>query len=206
MANPNKMTRADLVNFAALCATGVANGLVSGFLAAQNTAFSDALIDANAILAAAETTAVNNLAVYQQSVHDAQDAADLVRLIVQNIKDAMKSVNSLGSEYVALGYDMPVFTRQTVIPQTPTGLAAAGTSNGVNTLSFVSHNTSGTVTFQIEAKIGDTAPYVLVGTTQEQRWKHLGVTPGEFYQYRVRAQAARNVFSDWSNEAVVYGA
>jgi hypothetical protein len=32
-----------------------------------------------------------------------------------------------------------------------------------------------------------------------------GVTPGQFYQYRVRAQADRNLVSDWSNEAVVYG-
>lgn len=205
MANPNKMTRADLVNFAANLATAVANGMVSGFLAAQNTAFSDAVTDANALLDANETDAVNSLATYQMEVHEAQDAAVALRLLIQNVKDAMRAVNSPGSEYVALGFDMPVFDRQVVIPETPTDLAAFGTSNGVNQLSFVSHNIPGTVTFAIQAIIGDTADYILVGTTTQQKWNHLGVVPGQFYQYRVRAQAARNVVSDWSNEAVVYG-
>ena len=45
--NPNKLSRADLVDFADNVATGVADGKVPGFLAAQNTSFSDALTDAN---------------------------------------------------------------------------------------------------------------------------------------------------------------
>ena len=52
MSNPRKMNRAQLVEFTQNAATGVANGKVTGFSAAQNTAISDALIDANAILAA----------------------------------------------------------------------------------------------------------------------------------------------------------
>ena len=206
MANPNKLTRGDLINFATNCATGVANGLVTGFLAAQNTSFSDALTDATAVLAAAELNAVETLSDYQNAVHLAQTAALSVLLIVQNIKDTMKGVNSPGDEYVALGYDMPVFTRGTIIPLQPTDLAAFGYSNGINRLSWVSGNIPGTVTFVIECKIGDTAPYVVVGTTTQQKWAHEGVTPGQFYQYRTRAQAARGSVSPWSNEAVVYGA
>lgn len=203
--NPNKINREALVDFATVCATGVANGLATGFLAAQNTAFSDALTDANAILAAANLDASSALAAYSAAVHVAQDAQAAVLLIVQNIKDTMRGVNSPGDDYVALGYDMPVFVRGSIIPLTPTGLAAVGFSNGTNALNWVSHNVPGTVTFAIEAIIGDTAPYVLVGTTQQQKWLHVGVIPGEFYQYRVRAQAARGVVSAWSNTAVVYG-
>jgi hypothetical protein len=61
------------------------------------------------------------------------------------------------------------------------------------------------VTYVIEAKIGDTAPYVMVGITSAQKWRHEGVERGQFYQYRVRAQSARGQVSDWSNEAVCYG-
>lgn len=203
--NPNKLTRGDLIGWAANCATQVANGIVDGFLAAQNTAFSDALTDANAELAAAETTAIETLADYQGAVHVAQTKRDDVVLIAQNIKDAMRGVNAPGEDYVTLGYDMPVFVRQSIIPLQPTELSAFGYSNGTNKLSWATANVPGTVTFAIEAIIGDTAEYVLVGTTQQQKWDHLGVTPGQFYQYHVRAQAARNVVSEWSNTAVVYG-
>jgi hypothetical protein len=92
-----------------------------------------------------------------------------------------------------------------VMPVTPTNLAAAGYSNGVNQLKWSGNNATGSVTYVIEAKIGDTAPYVMVGTSTRQSFKHTGFRPGEFYQYQVRAQAARGLVSDWSNEAVVYG-
>lgn len=205
MPNPNRINREALVDFATNCATGVANGVVTGFSAPQNTALSDALTDANASLAAANLNSTEAAAAASEAVHLAQDAQDAVLLILQNIKDLMKGVNSPGSEYVALGYDMPVFTPGTIIPLTPTDLAAFGYSNGINKLSWAGHNTPGSVTYVIEAKIGDTAPYVVVGTTRQQKWDHTGVTPGQFYQYRCRAQAARNVVSAWSNEAVVYG-
>ncbi len=203
--NPNKVNRATLVDFATNLATAVADGKVTGFSAPQNTAFSDALTDANAVLAAADLASVEALAAYSGAVHTAQDAQDAVLLIVQNIKDSMKGVNSPGVDYANCGYDVPVFTRGTVIPQTPSELAAFGYSNARNELSWVGNNLPGSVTYVIEAIIGDTAPYVVVGTTRQQKWEHTPVIPGEFYQYRVRAQAARNNFSAWSNTAVVYG-
>ena len=203
--NPRILTRAQLVDFAANAATAVADGKVSGFLAAQNTAISDALTDANAELAAAETNKVNTHALDLESTQIADDKREMVLKISQDLKFAMKGVDSPASEYDALGFDPPVESRSIVSPQTPTGLAASGFSNGVNSLTFTGNNKPGSVTYVIEAKIGDTAPYVIVGTCTKQSFKHLGVTAGQFYQYHVRAQAARGLVSDWSNEAVVYG-
>jgi len=100
---------------------------------------------------------------------------------------------------------MSTSVRSIYTPVTPSDLAATGYSNGTNQLSYRGNNPSGTVTYAIEVKIGDTAPFVLLATTTTQKYKHEGVTPGQFYQYRVRAQASRNNVSDWSNEAVVYG-
>ncbi len=203
--NPRNLTRSGLVDFTTNAATGVADGKVSGFLAAQNTAFSDALTDANAVLAAANLAAVEQRAASMEATQIAQDAADEVQRVLQDLKYGMKSVESPASDYDAIGFDPPAETRNIVMPNAPTELAAAGTSNGVNTLTFVGNNLTGSVTYVIEAKIGDTAPYVIVGTATKQTFRHLGVTPGEFYQYRVRAQASRGLVSDWSNEAVVYG-
>ncbi len=80
-----------------------------------------------------------------------------------------------------------------------------GVLSGINDLKWTGHNANKSVIYVIFAKIGDTAPYVIVGTCTTQKFRHMGTTAGEFYQYRVRAQAARGLVSDWSNIAVVYG-
>jgi hypothetical protein len=203
--DPHKLSRAALVDFTTNAATGVSNGKVTGFLAAQNTAISDSLTDANAILTAANLSAVEARAASMEATQIAQDAEAEVRKLLQDLKYGMKSVESPAADYDALGFDPPVESRSIVTPQTPTELAATGFSNGVNSLTFVGNNLTGSVTYVIEAKIGDTAPYALVGTCTKQAFQHTGVIPGQFYQYRVRAQAARNLVSNWSNEAVVYG-
>jgi len=203
--DPHKLSRADLVDFTTNAATGVADGKVSGFTAPQNTAISDALTDANTVLAAANLAVVEARAASKEATQIAIDAEAEVQQQLQDLKFGMKSVESPAADYDAIGFDPPVETRTIVTPQTPTELAATGYSNGINQLTFVGNNPGGSVTYVIEAKIGDTAPYVIVGTSTKQAFKHTGVIPGQFYQYHVRAQAARNQVSDWSNEAVVYG-
>jgi len=194
-----------LVDFTTNAATGVSNGKVSGFIAAQNTAIADRLTDANAILAAADLSAVEAKAASLEATALAQTAADTVVKLLSELKFAMQGVDATPDQYDALGMTAPTTTRVPVTPKTPTDLAATGFSNGVNSLTWTGNNTSGSVVYAIEVKIGDTAPYVLLATATRQDYRHEGVTPGQFYQYRVRAQAARNVVSGWSNEAVVYG-
>jgi hypothetical protein len=178
---------------------------VTDFLAPQNTAISDTLTDAVARLAAADLNAVEARAAALEAMALAQTAADDVIKLLSELKFAMRGVNAPGDQYDALGFTPPDTTRTIVNPATPTNLGAVGFSNGTNQLDWVGNNPSGSVVYAIEVKIGDTAPYVLLATVTAQRYKHTNVTPGQFYQYRVRAQAARNVVSDWSNEAVVYG-
>ena len=205
MTDFRKLPRPALVDFTANTATGVADGKVTQFLVAQNTAISDALTDANAELAAAETTVVETRALAQSATQIAQAKAAVVVKLLSELKFSMRGVDAGPDEYDVLGFTPPDTVRSIVSPQTPTDLAAVGYSNGRNQLGWVGNNPSGSVTYAIEVKIGDTAPYVLLATTSTQKYLHENVTPGQFYQYRVRAQAARNVNSGWSNEAVVYG-
>ena len=128
----------------------------------------------------------------------------LVSRILQSLKYAMKSVHSPADQFAAVGFDPPVKARRVVRPQTPQQLSATGFSNGVNTLRFESNNTPNTVTYVVEAKTAASEPYSIVGASKNHSFKHTHVRPGNFYQYRVRAQSKRGGVSDWSNEAVVY--
>ncbi|MFS8119900.1 MAG: hypothetical protein ACMG55_15640, partial [Microcoleus sp.] len=183
--NPRNLTRAQLADFATNTATAVAAGKVAGFLAAQNTSISDALTDAVAELKAADMDQVEDRAQSLQSTQIAEDKREFVLKILSDLRFSMKGVESPANEYDALGFDPPAETRSIVMPQTPTDLAGFGFSNGVNALTYSGNNAGGSVTYVIEAKIGDTAPYVIVGTSTRQSFKHTGVTPGQFYQYRV---------------------
>jgi len=203
--NPRTLNRPALVDFTTNAATGVASGKVTGFLAAQNTAISDALTDANAVLAAADLAQVEARQASLEATQIALNAADEVLQQLSDLKFGMRSVESPPQDYDAIGFDPPSEVRAVVMPQTPSDLAATGFSNHTNQLRWVGNNVTGSVTYVVECKIGDTAPYAIVGTATKQSFKHTDVTPGQFYQYRVRAQAARNLVSDWSNEAVVYG-
>ena len=134
-----------------------------------------------------------------------QNAADTVVKLLSELKFSMRGVDATNDQYDSLGFNSPDTARSEIIPVTPSGLSATGFSNGRNQLAWIGNNPSGSVVYAIEVKIGDTAPYILLATATAQKYTHENVTPGQFYQYRVRAQAARGLVSGWSNEAVVYG-
>ncbi len=203
--NPRNVSRQVLVNLTTDAATGVADGKVSGLLPAQNTSISDALTDATAVLAAANQAAMDARSDSIEATQIAVDAQEVVLKLLAELKFTMRGVDSPAAEYDALGLDPPDTVRSIVVPEIPTDLRATGFSNHTNQLTFKGNNKAGTVTYVIEAKIGDTAPFVLVGTTTNQKFLHANVTPGEYYLYHVRAQSGRNIVSQWSNEAVVYG-
>ena len=92
--NPRTLNRASLVDFVTNAATGVADGKITGFLAEQNTAFSDSLTDANAILAAADLNQVEARTASKESTRIAEDAYNAVLTILSDLKFGMKSVES----------------------------------------------------------------------------------------------------------------
>src|SRR3954451_19032939 len=105
--NPRNLNRAALVDFTTNAATGVSNGKVSGFLAAQNTAISDALTDANAILAAADLSQVEARAASLEATQIAIAAETEVLKLLADLKFGMRSVESPDQDYAALGFDIP---------------------------------------------------------------------------------------------------
>jgi hypothetical protein len=202
--DPNRMNRADLADLAKNTAVQVAAGKVTGLLAEQVLSISAAIEAKASELANADQRQVAAVAAAHEATRIAQEKRFEMLRLLQELKYTMKGLGSEANEFDAVGFDPPVTVRQSVNPQMPTNLSAAGTSNGVNKLRFTGNNRPSYVTYVIEARVGDSEDYVMIGTTRKQRFKHENVTPGVPIQYRIRAQAARGVLSPFSNEAVVY--
>jgi hypothetical protein len=178
--------------------------MVTGFTAPQNTAISDEITDKNAVLDADLDTQTSAKAASLTATQAATASEDDMQTTLGRLKSLMDGVGSPAEDYTAVGFDPPDKTRTAVQPQDPTDLVAKAL-NGRNALDWVGHNGTNRVTYAIEVKIGDTAPFVLIGTSTSQKFIHENTVVGEYYDYRVRAQSARGVVSGWSNEAVCYG-
>jgi hypothetical protein len=203
--NQNNLNRAELVDFARNAALQIAAGNVSGLLPAQEAAMAAAIEEAAAELAQADGEQVALAAAGRQAMEIARQKQSAMLKLLQLAKDTLKGIDSPANEFDLLGYDPPVRTRKPVRPKKPNGLAATGYSNGVNVLKFKGNNRPGSVTYVVEARIGDAADWVMIGISKKQTFRHIGFKPGVPVRYRIRAEAARGNFSAYSNEAGIYG-
>ncbi len=90
------------------------------------------------------------------------------------------------------------------IAQIPTDMAAVGFSNGTNTGSFRGNNNRNSIMYEIWRREGVDGVWLKHLLTRKQTFTDRGVTPGRYYEYRVRAVAAQTE-SVFSNSTVVYG-
>jgi hypothetical protein len=201
---PNNMTRAELAEFTRNAATRVASGKVTGLLPEQVTAFSDGLLADADELSEVDSQIVSLRTALMAATERGRQIKKRALRRNQSLKYAMKSARCRASEFDAVGFDPPAEKRRIVEPQAPTELSVAGFSNGVNELRFTGNNEPNSVRYMIAAKVGGAPNYMIVGVTKAQRFKHVDVTPGVKYQYRIYAQTTRGRVSEWSNEAVVY--
>lgn len=125
-------------------------------------------------------------------------------LVIKNVRDFLVAGNAPQDQFDLCGFDAPATTRVTVIAQMPTNLSVFGYSNHTNKGQFTGNNRSGTVVYEVHRREGDEGPWGLRLQTRKQTFSDDNVTPGQYYEYKVRAVAAKNV-SDFSNTAVVYG-
>jgi len=86
----------------------------------------------------------------------------------------------------------------------PSDLSATGLSNGINRIEFSGRNEASKVSFEIWRRHGDTADWTLIETTRDQTFEDSPVTPGQYYEYKVRVKKEDEV-SEFSESVVVYG-
>jgi hypothetical protein len=205
MRNPRETSRAELVTAARSAINAVANGKVSGFLPEQNaliaqtgTEAADKSHDAN------EDNAGKKLAYHESTSRAVQAHKVLVEWFV-SLKAMMRGANATVAQYEAVGLEPPRERRRLVDPDRPSDLIATAPSAGVIDLKFKRNNPPGSVTFLIECRSDRDLPFGIIGTTTSQKFRHFDTVRGQFYEYRVRAQAGRNRKSDASNLAVIHG-
>jgi len=129
----------------------------------------------------------------------------MVLALMKQVRDTLVASNAPREQWDLLGFDYPDYTISRYIPNDPSKLSAVGYSNGVNEIRFSGNNSHGRVVYEIWRRHGDTIDWGLHATTKRQSHSDSPVTPGQYYEYKVRAVAAR-ALSNFSNSAVVYGA
>ena len=154
---------------------------------------------------AAQTAAAASMDNEKQSAFSTKDetAQELV-FLTRRTRDFLKAGSAPKKEFELAGFDVPQTRVKALIAQTPTDMAAVGFSNGVNTGGFKGNNRPGSVVYEVWRRQGDEGEWQIRILTKKQDFKDEGVTPGQYYEYRVRARASQTL-SDFSNSTVVYG-
>jgi hypothetical protein len=139
------------------------------------------------------------------AVADRNDTRFRIHTLIGQVRDALKAGLASKSQFSLCGLDFAGKGVGVYVAQDPTELSGTGASNGVNNLKFSGNNKPTTVSYEVYRRQGDEGPWGYLGSTRKQQYTDTPVTPGQYYEYKVRAVAANSV-SNYSNSAVVYGA
>ena len=129
---------------------------------------------------------------------------DQLLSFLAQVKNALLAGLAPREQYDICGFGFRTTMVGPYIAQDPTDLSAFGYSNGVNTIKFKGNNGLNSVVYEIWRRQGDTGEWTLLATTKKQTFIDAPVKPGQYYEYKARAKAAK-LISHFSNSAVVYG-
>lgn len=130
--------------------------------------------------------------------------------VIGQVRNSLVAGLAPADQYALCQFDIPVgeatgISRPApVAPNVPTGLACQGYSNGQIIGGFNGQNPDSNVRYEIWRLQGDTEDYMLHAVVTKQKFVDDPTTPGQLYQYKVRAVGAGGN-SAFSNVAVVYG-
>lgn len=195
---------ADLVDFSKNVAVNLTAGTVTGLEAHLASELAAARDPVNTTFETTIEMGVQRTAAKQSAIADKQIMRDDLIVRLAKVRNYLVAAECPRTAYEICGFSFPL-SKSPVVAAVPSRLAATGTSNGVNTVRFSGNNRNGTVTYEIWRRQGDEGPWGIITTTRRQSAIDTPVTPGQYYEYKVRAVAATSV-SEFSNSAVVYGA
>jgi hypothetical protein len=156
-------------------------------------------------LIAADTDALVQFAQSKAATASRNVIVDTTAGVMRNVRDFLIAGNAPKEQFDLCLFDYPFGPKSAIIAQIPSNLGVIGYSNQVIKGQFTGNNKSGTVVYEIWRREGDEGAWGLHLQTKKQSFSDPGVTPGQYYEYKVRAVAARNA-SDFSNTSVAYGA
>jgi len=199
-----RLTDADLVDFSKNVKTSLDGGLVTGLDPTIATDLARLLDPLNTQFETSIEDSVVKEAAKKTAFADKQTLRDDIKNLLARVRNNLVAADCPRRSYEACGFNYPK-PPATILAEAPTDLAAAGTSNGVTRLMFSGNNKVGTVVYEMWRRAGDDGEWAVLGVTKKQTYIDSPVTPGQFYEYKVRAVAATNT-SHFSNSAVIYGA
>lgn len=164
-----------------------------------------ALLGTKASLLATQTAAAQAIDFEKQAAFAARDMtySEIIEW-VRRVRDLLKAGRAVDAQFDLAGFNSPVRRGNAYRASDPTDVAAVGFSNGINELRYTGNNRHGLVVYEIWRRTGRESEWQKHDLTRKQSYHDHGVTPGQYYEYRVRAVAAQNT-SGFSNTTVVYG-
>ena len=202
--NYQNLTPEEKVQFAENVATLLGGTALAAIDPAVRTDLLTAMGTLPADLTAADTDAFVQAAQAKASTEARNFTVDQIDTVLKSVRDFLIASNAPKEQFDLCAFDYPATTKTTIIAQVPTTLGVLGYSNHINKGQFTGNNKPGTVVYEVFRREGDEGPWGLRLQTRRQNFSDVGVTPGQYYEYKVRAVAARNT-SEFSNSAVVYG-
>jgi hypothetical protein len=192
----------------------------SNLLALANTFTSQFTANKDALpsVSASENTALADAVTALQTAESAKVAANNAKKTATELYQAKKAVvagllslisnkvaaNKTSTDVIlAVGLRPKKSIRSTIIPHTISDLVAAANANGTNKLTWLPNMNKYGVHYDVEGRFGDDGEWMLIGSTQNRRYKHTGQTPGNYCEYRIITRAAKSS-SDPSASVVVY--
>ena len=202
--NFRRFREGELADFAANIATLLAGSELTAIdsnvratILAEIGTLPDQLADATAEAAVAEDE--KRAAVSRRNAF-----TDRTEEIMTQVRLQLKAGKAPKRQFDLCGFDYPFTPPSRYIARDPEHLSVSGISIGLNTGIFTGNNIAGRVTYEIWRRLSADGEWSIVGTTKKQKFTDTPVRPGQFYQYKVRAVAARST-SNFSNPAIVYG-
>ncbi len=202
--NYRRLSDADLVDYLKNMADRLANHKVECFDNALSDDLAAALEPIANVYETVTEEAVSVDTLKQSVTATKATTREQALELISNVHSYLKSKHGGPSDYEILGFNFPKQGSR-IIAQRPDQLTATATSYGVVFLKFRGNNKPGNVFYEIWRRQGDEGPWTPHLMTKRQRAQDSPVTPGQYYEYKVRAVAATNT-SEFSDSVVIYGA
>ncbi len=202
--NFRRISDAELADFA----QNVANVLAGGGLAALDPVVRAELVAALGslpdTLAEEARRAMASKEASMSDVSIRNQTGDTVRAMLARVRNSLKASVAPNDQYALCGFDQPRKAVRIYMAGDPTDLSAECFSNGENRLRFVGNSRYGNVIYQIWRRDSKQGEWLMHATVQKQSFIDDPVKVGKYYEYKIRAVAARSV-SNFSNVAMVWG-
>jgi|ERR1035437_476520 hypothetical protein len=124
--------------------------------------------------------------------------------LMSQVKKSLDAGLATNDQYELCGFDPRVNPVSRYVPQNPTDLSVSMLSSGLIKGKFAGNNKKNRVFYEVWRRENAIGEWIYHIATRKRSFIEILATPGQHYEYKVRAVAAASV-SNFSNTAIVNG-